>query len=457
MAGIGFELRRILRKNTLIGILEAYAYAGIIGSGPWVLSIVGILLIGLFSVSVVVPSYLVTQFQTSVTYLVAGSLIFTGLAQLAFTRFISDRLFEKKKDAVLPNLHGLMLLVSAGAGLIGTLGVFLLLPGEGILYRLLMLAGFVTLCSVWVMSVLLSGMKRYKAIVLLFAVGYTLIVVGALWLRYYGLEGLLGSFVAGNLVLLAGMWGLIMREFNVRQELVRFEFIDRRFLYPSLIAIGFLYNLGVWIDKFMFWYFPPTSDPIIGHLRASLIYDLPVFLAYLSIIPGMAVFLIRIETDFVEYYDKFYNAVRDGGSLDYIETMRDEMVHSIRLGLGEIAKIQALAVLITFVAGPSLLRALDISELYLPLLYIQVVGAGLQVGLMAILNVFFYLDQRRIVLFLCLEFVVLNVALTALSLWFGAALYGYGFTVAVLLTLSTGLYLLTRALNRLEYETFMLQ
>ena len=35
MAGIGFELRRILRKNTLIGILEAYAYAGIIGSGPW--------------------------------------------------------------------------------------------------------------------------------------------------------------------------------------------------------------------------------------------------------------------------------------------------------------------------------------------------------------------------------------------------------------------------------------
>ena len=30
--------------------------------------------------------------------------------------------------------------------------------------------------------------------------------------------------------------------------------------------------------------------------------------------------------------------------------------------------------------------------------FLQVVGAGLQVGLMAILNVFFYLDQRRIVL-----------------------------------------------------------
>ena len=29
------------------------------------------------------------------------------------------------------------------------------------------------------------------------------------------------------------------------------------------------------------------QDEIIGSLRASLIYDLPVFLAYLSIIPGM--------------------------------------------------------------------------------------------------------------------------------------------------------------------------
>jgi hypothetical protein len=105
-----------------------------------------------------------------------------------------------------------------------------------------------------------------------------------------------------------------------------------------------------------------------------------VFLAYLSIIPGMAVFLVRIETDFVEYYDKFYDAVRSGGSLEYIEDMRDEMVYSIQQGLAEIGKIQTLAVLVTFVAGPLLLNALGISELYLPLLHIQVIGAGLQVG-----------------------------------------------------------------------------
>jgi uncharacterized membrane protein len=207
----------------------------------------------------------------------------------------------------------------------------------------------------------------------------------------------------------------------------------------------------------MFWFFPYTSEPIIGALRASIIYDLPVFLAYLSIIPGMAVFMVRIETDFVEYYEKFYDAVRSGGSLEYIQNMRDEMVYSIKQGLAEIGKIQTLAVLITFVAGPTLLDALDISELYLPLLYIQVIGAGLQVILLSVLNVFFYLDQRRLILFLCAEFLVLNVVLTSATLWKGAAFYGYGFTLAVLITLCTALAMLDWKLNRLEYDTFMLQ
>ena len=457
MAAIGFELRRLLRKETLLGFIEAYAYAGIIGSGPWVFSIIAILLIGILSVSFVTPTFLVTQFQTSVTYLVVSSVILTGLVQLAFTRFVADRLFEKKRNLILPNLHGLLLVVVTAAGVFGTLCLFVLLPGLGVTYRLLMLAGFVLLCGIWIHTVMLSGMKRYKAIAILFGVSYSLIVLSSLWLRRYGLEGLLSGFVFGNFVLLAGMWVMIAREFSTREKLISFEFSERRLYYPTLIAVGFLYNLGVWIDKFMFWYFPPTSEQIIGHLRASLIYDLPVFLSYLSIIPGMAVFLVRIETDFVEYYEKFYDAVRGGGSLEYIESMRDEMVYSIQQGLGEIAKIQTLAVLVTFVAGPALLRALEISELYLPLLYVQVIGAGLQVGLMAILNVFYYLDQRRIVLVLCIEFVLLNALLTAFTLWFGAALYGYGFTVSVLITLCTGLVLLSRQLSRLEYETFMLQ
>ncbi|MEN3110787.1 exopolysaccharide Pel transporter PelG [Uliginosibacterium paludis] len=456
MAGIGFELRKLLRKDTLLGLLQAYAYAGVIGSGPWILSIVGILAIGLLSHAVVVPGVQITQFQVSVTWLIASSLILTGAVQLAFTRFISDRLFEHRDELVFSGLNGVLMLTALVAGGLGVVLALTLFSGMGVVYRLLMLSGFVLLCCIWITTILLSGLKRYGAIVALYAGGYAVVVVGALLARPWGLEGLLAGFVLGQFLLFFGMWLLVVWHFRSPQ-FVSFEFTRIETLYPSLMAIGFFYNLGVWADKFIFWFFPDTSSAIIGPLRASVIYDLPVFMAYLFIIPGMAVFLVRIETDFVEYYDRFYDAVRSGGSLAYIETMRDEMVYAIRQGLLEIAKIQTLALLVALVAGPAALRALGISELYLSLFYIQTVGASLQVGLLALLNVFFYLDQRRIVLMLTLCFALANFLLTLVTLRLGAGWYGYGYCAATLLTLVLGLYLLDHKLDHLEYETFMLQ
>ena len=39
MAGIGFELRKILQRDSLLSLIQAYVYAGIISSGAWMLSV----------------------------------------------------------------------------------------------------------------------------------------------------------------------------------------------------------------------------------------------------------------------------------------------------------------------------------------------------------------------------------------------------------------------------------
>jgi len=456
VAGIGFELRKLLKSDTYSGLLQAYLYAGVISSGSWVLSIIGVLIIGFMSLSVVVPEFLVTQFQVSVTYIMVGSLVLTGLIQLAFTRFIADRMFEERYEVVMPNFNGLLLLVMVTSGGLGVLALFLFFNGVGAAYKLLLLCGFVAMCCIWVTTLALSGMKYYKTIVAMYGAGYAISVLAALVLRPFGLEGLLAGFVFGHVVLLTGMLSLIYRDYP-SSRFVAFDFLKKGVMYPSLIASGFAYNLGVWIDKIIFWFYPDTGQNVIGPLRASLIYDFPIFLAYLSVIPGMAVFLVRMETDFVEYYQKFYDSVREGGTLEHIEEMRDEMVHTIRQGLGEIVKIQSIAVLLTFVLGPSLLRWLGISELYLPLLYVDVVAAALQVVLLGLLNVFYYLDKRLNVLALVLFFLVANAALTFATLHLGATFYGYGFALSLLATVVIGILLLDRRLERLEYETFMLQ
>lgn len=461
MAGIGFELRELLRRDSLWGLVRAYAYAGLISSGPWVLSILGVMGIGVLSVGPVAVVE-VRQFLVSVTYLMAGSLILTGALQLTFTRYIADRLFDKEERSVLPNLLGALTLAVGAAGVLGSL-VFVPLPpsmswaqmGGTLVYRGLLVVTLATLSGCWITVVLLSGLKEYRRVMGSFLAGYFVSFVAALALRPFGLSGLLGGFLAGQVLLLFLMLALVVARYP-SDRLLSFDFLDRRRAYLSLSVTGLLYNVGIWIDKLIFWFTPSTSEPVLGPLRASIIYDLPIFLAYLSILPGMAVFLVRVETDFAEEYHGFFDAVRGGETLGEIRRRRDRLALAVRRGISEILKIQGITVLVLLLAGPRLLDYVGISRLHLQLFSIDLVGVAMQVLMLAVFNVLFYLDERRAVLSLSALFVVINVVLTIASQAAGPAFYGYGFALSTTVTSIAGLLVTSRKLDRLEMQTFML-
>ena len=295
MAGIGFELRKYLDDDSFTGTMKAYGFAGLISAGPWVLSILGVMLIGIVAVSQKVGGIEVKQFTTSVTWIMGASLTLTGLLQLVFTRFIADRLFEGKDHIINPNLFGAIMLTSLVSLLIGVV-LALTLFEQSFAYEMLMIANFVTLSNIWIVVIFVAGLKRFKLILVAFSVGYGSTVVLSSLLMQFGLTGLLCGLLAGHSVLLFMMLAVIIPEYPV-VEAVRTDFLKRKQVFPILIFIGFFYNLGIWADKLIFWLYPGTSEAIIGPLRSSMIYDMPIFLAYLSIIPGMSVFLLRIETD----------------------------------------------------------------------------------------------------------------------------------------------------------------
>jgi uncharacterized membrane protein len=76
-----------------------------------------------------------------------------------------------------------------------------------------------------------------------------------------------------------------------------------------------------------------TRDRVIGVLYSSVSCDTPTFLAYLTIVPGMAVFLFRMEVDFVRADDRYFNLVRSGGTLAAIEEQRAREVIAARHGI----------------------------------------------------------------------------------------------------------------------------
>lgn len=455
MAGIGFRLRSLMKSESFSGLLKAYSFAGIIGSGPWILSIVGIFLIGLLNTKHSYTQPFVGEFQISVTYLMAFSLMLTSPLQLMFTRFVADKLFIKREDMVLPNLLGAILLVIVVSGSLAVMLLNSFFNGT-VLYRVLMLTGFVLLSVIWIVVIILSGMKAYGGILLAFLVGYGITVGASLKLNSFGLEGLLGGFVIGQGILFFMLLYLVLREYSSKQ-LLAFDFLKRNQICLSLVGTGFLYNLAIWVDKLIFWFNPQTSVNIIGPLRSSELYDLPIFLAYLSILPGMATFLIRMETDFAEQYEMFYRAITHGAPLHRIMQIYDHMVQVIRRGFLEIFKVQGMTVIILLAIGDHLLNWVGISPNYQVLLNIDLVAVGVQVLLLAILNLLFYFDYRLDALYLCLLFALSNILFTLLTQFLGPSFYGYGFAGAVVLTTLVGLDMISRRLDNLVYETFMLR
>ena len=453
MAGIGFALRAHLEDDSFTGTFKAYGYAGVIGAGPWVLSILGVMLVGALSAARGLGGVEVERFTTSVTWLMGASLVLTGPLQLAFTRWVADRAFEGREHLVNPNLLGAMTLTTVLAGALGaTLAASLF--EESLAYEVLMVANLVALSNVWVVVIFVAGLRRFRLVLGAFALGYGGTVLACWALLPYGLPGLLAGLLAGHAALLFGLLGAVLPAHPVHAA-PRADFLGAGAVFGSLVATGLCYNLGVWVDKLLFWLEPATSEAVVGPLRASLIYDLPIFLAYLAIIPGMAVFLLRIETDFAEAHARFFDAVRGHATLAEIESHGDAMIAAVRDGLFQICRVQGATVLAMVLLGPRVVAWLGLSGAHVHLYYVDLVGVAAQVLLLAILNVLFYLDRRGDALALSALMLVSNATLTWATLRLGPEWYGYGFGLAMALTALAGLVTLSARLDALEFATFM--
>ncbi|WP_456399835.1 exopolysaccharide Pel transporter PelG [Persephonella sp.] len=457
MAGIGFELRKILKNDDIFSLIKAYGYSAVVSSGPWIISIISIIISGYISYPYVKNKHDLMAFMVSITYLMALSLIFTGFFQFYISRYIADRLFEKRFDKVLPNILGILIIVLILAFIV-MIPVLFMLKDQGYLYGITFMFAFVVLSGVWILNIILTALKNYKFIVFSFLVAYIFTITSVLVLSILGseLEGLLISFLGGQIILFFMLLGLIIYNFE-SDKLVEFDFLDKKKIYTSLIFTGFFYNLGIWTDKFIFWFHPDTGEKVVSFLRNSILYDLPIFLAYLAIVPGMAVFLLRLETEFAEKYDNYYNAVRNGATFEAIKKKHIEIIETARTALFEVFRIQSIVILLLFLFSEPIFKLLKFPVFYISLFRIDLVGTGLQLFFMSILAIAFYLDKRKAVLFLTFLFFILNFVFTLISIELGIMFYGYGFALSLLVSSVTALFLLRKDFERLNYETFMLQ
>ncbi|MEO2069107.1 MAG: exopolysaccharide Pel transporter PelG [Desulfurobacteriaceae bacterium] len=455
MAGISFELKRILEDNKLTSLFLSFTYSISLSAGPWIISILAIIFAGIIASKSSNNPEVVRQYQVVITYITAISLIVSGPLQLLFSRYISDRLFEKEVWRVLPNFIGALTVSMALGFLVGLLIVLFGMKKLPPTFALLFLFSLTLSSGFWIVNVLLTSLKSYKYILFAFFIGFGSMMITAPIFSKAGITGLLFSFFVGMGIAFSLLVGYIFYSYT-SSKLIEFDFLNLKKIYLSLAVSGLFYNLGIWIDKFVFWFSPLTGQQVIGPFKASPVYDIPIFLAYLSIAPGMGIFFLKLEAEFAEYYDRYYSAVREGATLERIYEMGYELVMAVRGLIQEVFRIQGMAVIIVLLTEKEVFKWFNLSPLYLPLFNILLLGTSLQLLVMCILALLFYFDLRKEAVYLTISFAILNFLLSIISIKLGPYFYGYGFFLSLLITFLFGTYLLRRFLYELHYRTFML-
>ena len=304
MAGIGFTLNRILQKRTYRSTFTAYGYAALISSGPWVLSILSLALLGFFTTG---SRRELALFYVAVTHVFGFSLIFTGPVQLVLTRYTADRIYDGREEEIFPAFLRAVSTVALIA--LATGGTFFLgFTSANWWFRFGATELFIAVCCLWLATVLLSAIKDYHHVLTCFLAGYLASFLLAWSFRSHGSGAVMCGFASGQLLLFGLLTATIYRQFgacgNAQANL--FSYFPK---HAMLAACGLLYNLGIWSDKFLHWWFSPHKIHMAGALYASPFYDEAVSLSFLSIAPGMAVFLLAMETKFAVHYETFFRKI----------------------------------------------------------------------------------------------------------------------------------------------------
>lgn len=455
MAGIGFDLLRLANQGNYRGLLGAYGLTMLMSSGPSIFILVGIGIVCFFNLFLTPNNEVAYQFLSIVIYLFSSSMILSSLLQYAFFRFVADRIYVNDFNAVTPNFIGVLLIQVICSCCFALPVVLCFFSSYGFYLNSLLVATFIILNMIWLSTVLLTGIKSYRPILWAFLLAYiTMIVVHSI-IQNNSLNYLLFEFLLAQVVLLVLLLHTIL-DYYPTHLFIEFSFLKKENCYYSLMCSNFFFTLGFWVDKFIFWFNPDTSYPIFPPLRAAPLYDFPMFIAYISIIPAMAVFLFQIEAKFSFIYPKFMKTIFNRKNLSEIVAVRNELTLSGRHAVMSVFKTQYAVLIFLFLSLSFLFSFFELIPLYLNLLFILIIAASLYVILWGVINILYYMTRYLQTLYVGIIFLLSNTLFSTLSLYAGPYYFGYGFCLSLLISISCALIFLNKSFNDLEYFTFMM-
>lgn len=452
MAGIGFALRKLARRDDLLGILQGYAHSALVSTGPWVFTVLSLAAISLMANGSMAAED-VTSFRLVVIYNFAFSLVGTGPVLMVATRYLADQIFVKKVDGIVGMFFGALGLLCVAQFPVVAGFYFLYIDTEPSI-QLLAVVNYMVVTGVWLVGIFLTALKDYGAITFAFAAGMIVAAVAAVLLApEWGGAGLLLGFTGGLAVILFALIARLLAEYPYRVE-QPFAFLSYFRRFWELSAAGLVLNVAIWIDKWIMWCAPERDVRPSGFVSYPH-YDTAMFLAYLTVIPAIAGFVVSVETSFFERYLRFYRDIQRHATFAQIEENQRTLISTVLRGLRNLVVLQGSITFLAIVLTPRLVDILGLPVAQLGMLRIGILGSFFHALAMSLAVFLAYFDLRRPMLAVYAILLTTNAGFSIVTLELGFPYYGYGYFLSALVTFAAAILILAYYLGRLPYLTFV--
>lgn len=453
MAGIGFTLKRLANRDDLIGVIGAFTHGTIAAAGPWIFTVIalaGIVLLfpGAYNAEDVL------NFREVIVYNFSLTLMISGPVYLVVTRYLADSIHRKRvvlAPTTMFQSMALLLVLLVPFGLWFYFGHIQLSFG----FRLAAYVNLIMTGCTWLLGVYVLALKDYMAVSRSFLIGMFLaFLMAQVFKADYGGMGMLIGFDIGQGFILFALIARVLSEYPYKLEKnTRLQRYYKR--YWQMIFAGFFYNAAIWIDKWIMWYFAPESTALPSGFHFFSLYDNATFLALLSIVPAIGLFIFSVETNFFLRYQRFYYDILEHKTLSVIRVNHEKLMLSIRESARNFIVLQGSVTVISILLAAKLFEVFEVSFMELGIFRISALGAFFHAMALFSVIILSYFDRR--VEFMCIHafFFVTNALFTALSIHWGYAYYGYGYFISSLLTFLVASFVLFNHVRKLPYHAFI--
>jgi len=452
MAGIGFVLRKLYNRDDLSGLASACLHSAFASTGPWLCAVLALGTISYIDTDVAGLSE-VFKFRVILIYNLSFSLVIAGPVLMIATRYLSDSIYNRDVSGAPGLLLGSILLVWT-VGLMITGPFYLLYTNLEPEIAISAIINFILLITVWISGLFISAMRNYALITRAFIVGMGVAILSSYLLSQRGgAAGILNGFSFGLTIISAILIGNLLAEYPYSIQRP-FAFLPYFRKYWELALSGLAYNAAIWVDKWIMW-LAPEAIRLPSNMVVYPVYDSAMFLAYLTTVPAMALFLFSAETNFFEHYSRYYNDIEKKAPFAKIQKNHAAIMRAIFGSSRNFFILQGSLAILSVVMAPSLISLIKGNYVQIGMLRYGLIGAFFQVLTLFLIVLLIYFGNRKACFQVQTLFFVSNAVFTFASLHAGFPYYGLGYFASTFLTFLVTSWVTYKYVHELPYHTFI--